>query len=323
MPRKISKAEAKRQAAQNRHRYEPRELPSELRTLLDDYEPNSIPEPLFRQVRPVMLDVMTRSTTTGSEKFRQQRRYVAQLAAWSLEHSLSLDLEDLLTASRIQSYVASRQCQHLVAASRADLRSDLLELAQQVNPAYDGVPRAESIPRPRTKPPYTQVEETNIVRVARNQNTGNRRRQMCAICGLGLGAGLDSTDLKELLAQDITDRRSAGLIVAVGGRRPREVPVRKGYEELVREGLEGLRPGDPVIGKRTDRKNVATRVVSQAVIPSTAPHIEQGRLRATYLAALIQQPIPLLDLLDAAGLKSVQTLVDIAQHLREQQEVVR
>lgn len=320
--KKISKAEARRLAAQYRQRYQPHDLPPDLQCMLDDYEPTSVPPGLFAEVRPVMIDVMRRASTTGKEKFRQQRRYIAQLAAWSAERALSLDLEDLLTVNRVQAYVSSPACAHLTDASRADLRSDLLELAQQVNPDYDGVPRAEPIPRPRVKPPYTDDEVPNIVRVARNQNTRNRRRQMCAIVGLGLGAGLDSTDLKPLHARDIEESPD-GILVHVGGRRPRIVPVRQDYEGLVREGIEGLRPGDLVIGRKADRKDVANRVVAQAVIPSTAPHIEQGRLRATYLAALIQQPIPILDVLEVAGLKSVQTLVDIAKHLREQQEVHR
>lgn len=320
--KKMSKAEVRRLAAEANSRFEPRELPSELQRMLETYAPQSVDAVTYQQIKPVVIDVMQRATTTGKEKFRQQRGYVTQLAAWSLHHGLSLEIEQLLTVGRIQEYV-NRACTDLTDATRADKRSDLLELAQQVNPRYDGIPRAEPIPRPSVKPPYLDSDVGNIIRVARNQNTPGRRRQMCAIVGLGLGAGLGSTDLKPLRCCDVDDRGEDGVFINVTGRRPRIVPVRRQFETLVREGVEGLRPGDLVIGRKADRKDVANRVVAQAVVPSTAPHIEQSRLRATYLAALIRQPLPLLDLLEVAGIKSVQTLVDIAKHLREQQEADR
>lgn len=320
--KKMSKAEMRRLATEANVRYQPRELPSELQRMLETYAPQSVDAVTYQQIKPVVIAVMQRTTTTGKEKFRQQRGYITQLAAWSLHHGLSLEIEQLLTVGRIQEYV-NRACTDLTDATRADKRSDLLELAQQVNPDYDGIPRAEPIARPSVKPPYTDSDVGNIVRVARNQNTAGRRRQMCAIVGLGLGAGLGSTDLKPLRCCDVEDHGEDGIVIHATGRRPRVIPVRRQFEALVREGLEGLRPGDLVIGQKADRKDVANRVVAQAVIPSTAPHIEQSRLRATYLAALIQQPIPLLDLLEVAGIKSVQTLVDTAKHLREQQEAAR
>ncbi|MFA9430010.1 hypothetical protein [Egicoccus sp. AB-alg2] len=317
--KKISKAAARRMAKQVRGHQQGRQLPGELQQLLDDYSPASITPTTFQIVKPTMIEVMRRTTTTGAEKFRQQRQYVAQLTAWSHEHGLPLEPELLLTVGRIGAFITSPRCAHLSDASRADLRSDLLEIAKQVNPAYDGIPRPQPIARPRVKPPYLADEVATIVRVARNQNTAVRRQSMCAVVGLGLGAGLDSTDIKPLRRSHVVDVSVDELDVQVSGRRPRVVPVRARYVGLVREGLTGLRPNDLVIGRTEDRKDVVNRVVAQAVIPSTCPHIEQTRLRATYLAELIQLSVPLLDLLDVAGLKSVQTLVDIARYVREQE----
>ena len=143
---------------------------------------------------------------------------------------------------------------------------------------------------------------------------------MCAIVGLGLGAGLDSTDLKPLRGRDVVDHGDDGIEITVTGRRPRTVRVEDDYCELVREGVTGLRPGSLVIGQKHDRNNVAARVVDQALIRGDAPHIEQTRLRATWLARKISQPVPLLALLKEAGLQSVQTLVDIARFLLEREE---
>ncbi|WP_130648909.1 hypothetical protein [Egicoccus halophilus] len=317
--KKVSKAAVRRLAQEINSRHQGRQLPRELQLLLDGYTPASIAPQTYQSVKPTMNEIMRRTTTTGPEKFRQQRQYVAQLAAWSHEHGLSLEPELLLTVGRIVTFIASPRCAHLSDASRADLRSDLLEIAKQANPAYDGIRRAQPIARPRVKPPYLPAEAATIVRVARNQKTAVRRQSMCAVVGLGLGAGLDSTDIKPLRRCHVVEVDTNQLDVHVSGRRPRIVPVRNRYVDLVRDGLTGLRPNDLVIGRNEDRKDVVNRVVAQAVIPSTCPHVEQTRLRATYLAELIQINLPLLDLLDIAGLKSVQTLVDIARYLREQE----
>jgi hypothetical protein len=318
MAARTSKAQARRLAAEARDRFTPRQLPVQLQSLLDGYEPQSVDAVTYAEVKPTVFEVMGRTSTQGKEKFRQQRNYVTQLAGWSQQRGLSLAIEELLSVSRISAFVTD-SCAQLSDATRADKRSDLLELAQQVNPDYDGLPRTESIPRPRVKPPYTDAEVANIVRVARNQSTPTRRRQLCAVVGLGLGAGLDSTDIKPLRAKDINDHGAEGVTVEVGGRRPRTVTVRSAFEDLVREGVKGLRTNALILGEDAPRKNVTGQVIAQADIPSTAPHIEQSRLRATYLAVLIQQPIPILDVLEVAGLKSVQTLVDIAQYVRDQQ----
>jgi hypothetical protein len=143
---------------------------------------------------------------------------------------------------------------------------------------------------------------------------------MCAIVGLGLGAGLDSTDLRPLCACHVIDHGDDGIEITVTGRRPRTVWVDEEYRGLVREGVAGLRPNALVIGQKRDRSNIAAGVIEHAIIHRDAPHITQARLRATWLARQISQPIPLLSLMEAAGLQSVQTLVDIARFLLAQQE---
>lgn len=321
--KKISRAEARRQAAAHRERLEGQRLPETLEHLLANYQPQRITPKIYAVVRPTLIDIMRRSTTRGEEKFRKQRNNTAKFLAWNVERGQDLDIAALMTPGRIHEFIASAACETLSDVSRAALRSDLKELARQVNPSADGHESTASISRPRIKPPYTAQEAASIVRVARSQSTESRTRQLCACVGLGLGAGLDSTDLRRLSAGDIEAREDGLLVVHVQGRRARVVPIRDSYVELVQIGVRGLRPSAAVIGASHDRRNVAGRVVAQAVVPSTVPPIEQSRLRATWLAHLLQQPIPILDVLEVAGLRSVQTLVDIARYLRDEQEVGR
>ena len=316
---KINRAAARRAATAAQNRFVPRDLPPELQQLLDDYIPKDIESDTWTAIRPTVVDVMRRTDTTGAEKFRKQRGWVTQLAAWSHANGLTLGLDELLTTGRIHGFT-SRSLTSDSDSSRATKRSKLLEVARQANPAFDGPPRGQQISRPRIKPPYSDRHVAEIVWIAKTQPTASRQRQLCAVVGLGLGAGLDSTDLKSLHARAITSHGTDGLQVEVGGARPRTVVIDPEFVELVRAGIAGLRPGELVIGKKSDRRNIAARVIEQAEIGGNAPKIEQGRLRATWLAHKISQPLPLLTILDAAGLRSVQTLVDIARFLLEQED---
>lgn len=317
--KKLSNTAARRAAAEARDRFQPRELPGELQELLDSYTPAKIPPARWAAIRPAVNDAMARTRTTGVDKFRKQRNWVTQLFDWAHQHELPLEVTSLFTVGPIQRFTSTGRPGDSD-SSRATKRSELLEIARQINPRFDGPLKGEEIGRARVKPPYGPRGTATIVRIARTQPTGTRRRQMCAVVGLGLGAGLDSTDLRPLCACHVVDHGVDGIEITVTGRRPRTVWVDEEYRELVREGVAGLRPNALVIGQKRDRNNVAAGVIESAVVHGDAPRIEQARLRATWLARQISQPIPLLSLMEAAGLQSVQTLVDIARFLLAQEE---
>jgi hypothetical protein len=140
---------------------------------------------------------------------------------------------------------------------------------------------------------------------------------MCACVGLGLGAVLDATDLRQLRARHVADLAADGIRIEVPGAKPRTVWVRQDYETLVRIGLEGLAADRLVIGEKVDRRNAACSVFTRAVIVGNAPDIEQSRLRTTWLAALLTARVPLPVIMDAAGLKGARTLTDLLPYLDE------
>ena len=130
--------------------------------------------------------------------------------------------------------------------------------------------------------------------------------------GLGLGAGLDAQDFNDLRTQHIEDRGDDGIIVKVPGPHGRSVPVRRRYEDLVRRGLDGVQPGHLIVGSRTNRRRATNIVYQQAVALGAAPEMLQSRMRTTWLADLMVNPVPLAAILNAAGLKSARTLTEIA-----------
>jgi hypothetical protein len=98
------------------------------------------------------------------------------------------------------------------------------------------------------------------------------------------------------------------------GPRPRVVPVRRVAEKLVRDAIAGRAPDELVIGRDIGRRNTAARIIDAAALYKV-PHIEPSRMRTTWLADLMTDPIPLAVILQAAGLKSARTLVDVLPHL--------
>jgi hypothetical protein len=195
--------------------------------------------------------------------------------------------------------------------SAADRRSRLRGIAGALNPSSALPTRGYTIARKPIKPGYTKDEVAAIVAVAQVQPTREQTRSMCAVVGLGLGAGCDSTDLKAVYCRDIQDTGN-GLTVTIRSRGgERTVPVMRAYEPLVRRALLDRDPDQLLIGEKAERKNIAARIIAKAHIYGDVPKIEASRLRSTWLTELLTRPIPLPVLLHVAGLTSARTLLDL------------
>lgn len=153
------------------------------------------------------------------------------------------------------------------------------------------------------------------MRMATTQPRRIVQRQLQAAVGLGLGAGLDSEDLRDLIAAHVVDHGEQGIWIDVPGPRPRKVVVRACMEQLVRAGLEGVAVDELVLGKERHRRNVANKIYEHAVVLGHTPRPVQARLRATWLAAVLTAAVPLPAVMQAAGLKSARSLTDLLAYL--------
>jgi integrase len=87
------------------------------------------------------------------------------------------------------------------------------------------------LPRERAKVPYTQGEIDAYLALAAAQPTASRRMRASGLLALGAGAGLVGADLRAVRGTDVT-ARSGRLVVVVGGKKPRVVPVVARYHDL-------------------------------------------------------------------------------------------
>lgn len=315
---KTSAAQAKRRRQQilESRTTTPVRLPAEFVHYVEEqYLPRPAIAKHWDRVRPLVLDSLRGTNVTGAKSLKQHVSHLAHFWAWALENDHPADCRTTLTRAVVDEYarlgMASSQ-----EKSRSDRRSRLRSLADHHNPAqapFKGV----TIRRAAIRPPYTSDEMATIRRVARVQPTYLIRRQMCLCVGLGAGAGIDSPELKLLRFDHVEDRGDDGITITVPGERARVVTVMREYEELLREGLGGLSGAKPLVGRLQTRHNVASDIYARATLLGDVPHLEQARLRSTWLATLMQRPVPLAVLLDAAGLRTARTLVELVPYLHD------
>lgn len=150
--------------------------------------------------------------------------------------------------------------------------------------------------------PYTRNEVDEIYRWASTQSDKDRPSAF-ALAALGLGAGLATRDLAAVRARDV---RYGGAYVRVSER---DVPVLDEWVEELR--LLAFRAPDK--DARLFRpgvawsKNVVTVFVGRSLGSGMRPSTQ--RMRATWLVHHLSTGTPMQDLLNAAGLQSMDALV--------------
>lgn len=306
--RRPSKAEIRRRiAAQQAPEPPAPPLPDHIATYVSNYRPDGLDSETWNTIRPFVLDTLARYEPDRLTSARMRLGTLAAYAGWAHERGYPLERDVLLDCDLIEAFVDSAGVSRTTAAN---YRSRLNGIVGRVNPAGKGPAVSVKVAHRAVKAPYGPDEVAAIVRIARTQPSETTGRQLRACVGLGLGAGLDSVDLKPLRGRNLHDGEE-GIRVEVPGRRGRTVWVLAEFEDLVRSAIDGLRPSSLVVGTKASRRNVAAKIFEQAHILGDAPHFEQSRMRTTWLARLLVARVPLPVIMQAAGLTSARTLTDL------------
>lgn len=290
-----------------------RELPEQVASVIETYNPVGIPDSTMEKVRPFLVEVITASELRGPESVRKHCNHLTKIACFAIERGEPLSIPTVMTTRFIDEYLRiamAEESDH----NRAERRRRLLALARATNPGPDAPAKLNAIGHSAIKPCYTPAEIAVIRRVASVQPTQTRSRDLSIVVALGAGAGLDSVDMRDLTTTDVEDLDLDGIRVHVHGPRPRVVVLRAPYEEMLRAAVGALKAGDLLLGKKQDRRNTAARATERAALYKV-PHIEPARLRATWLADLMTDQIPLALILRAAGLKSARTISELQAHI--------
>lgn len=313
--RKVSKAEMRRLAAAFAEPLdtEPEPLSNELEAILASWRPGNQDNDKWEAARELSLAIMRRSHIRGKESLRKHLRLVAGLVMWAQRSGYPERIEDILTGEAIDEYLGSLtnlRTNKSLSTARADLR----RVASHINSENGGPVPAVPLPQTDARPPYTDEDVYWILRRVGNVSNPRIRRSIQTAVALGLGAGLMTQDLAHLTRSDVEDLNDEGILVSVRGPKPRKVWLRRRYEPLLRAGIKNLTRNEAILGRNSHKDTVGD--LYETIQPvGDGPRVLQGRLRNTWIATLMMEPIPIQTILQAAGLEGARTLADLARHL--------
>jgi integrase len=231
----------------------------------------------------------------------------SRLAAFGESVGLELEGEVLLAPAVIERFIVAGE-RTFSAPTRRTLRTNLRHLARRL--AAHPQPEPTPLPRQRSKPPYSEAEIAGYLALAAAQPTRARRMRATALICLGAGAGLIGQELRHITGQDVI-RRSGGLVVVVGGRRARAVPVLAHFHSPLQEAVSAAGQRFLLGGSDPARRNLTDALCRCLSADACLPRLQAGRLRATWLAQCAAQ-IGLGAFMAAAGVSCSQRLGDIA-----------
>lgn len=225
----------------------PTPLPEEFERRLERYTPRLIDAETWSGIRPLVLSTMRQANVSGpGNTFDKKLRLVSYYFAWAVHHGYTCDLPSLLNAQAIEDYIR-RGCKHISSGSRASYRSDLRSVCRSAGSELDRSHNFNRIAARNVRPPYTLDEQQQLLTTINYQPRFENRGRLQVALALGLGAGLDSADLREVRAGDILDHGNDGIEVSVRGTVPRTVWLLHDYEGLLRIGLNGMGPRTYVV----------------------------------------------------------------------------
>jgi integrase len=234
----------------------------------------------------------------------------SRAAAFAVTVGLELRPEVVFCPPVIERFIVAN-ARELSAPTARTLRTNCRALGRALA-AYPE-PAPVRLPRERAKTPYSRAQISAYLALADAQPTTSRRLRAGAIICLGAGAGLVGADLGGVRGADVV-ARSGGVVVEVGGRHPRAVPVLERFGARLVASAAFAGPGYLIGGTERSRRNVSSALVASLSGGADLPRLELARLRSTWLTELATR-VGLGAFMAATGVETSQRLGDIVAGL--------
>jgi hypothetical protein len=313
--RGISRSEIKRRMVMERQRLDALgeaapALPEALETILGDFVPRRVDLDRWDAgMGDFVLDVMRRGHIRGMKSFRQVLSEVTMFVDWAVGAGHDMTLEALLRHDLTEQWITTQNVGE-ADSTWTNRRSRLRNLASRIAPSEAAPGRAAVIGRAAVKAPYTLREVAAIIRLAGNQPSHIKRRQLSLLVAVGLGVGASPHDLRTLCPRNC--HLGADGVWSVDLSQPeRRVCLVPEYADLLVVGMTGVKKDQLFIGNDPGRKSPVSWVIDGSAISDEHPDVSQARLRSTWLLRKICEPFPLAAVLGDAGLTSGRTLTDL------------
>jgi len=255
-------------------------------------------------VRAAVTDAQPATVYSAQDLLSVTARHV--LWCWQTA-GLALDRKAVFNRLVIEEFIA-HGCPTLSPASKGNRRSQLLRMSEALL-GQEGCP-GRLAPLPPSDPvrPYSSSELVALGSWAAGQSTATARRDAGTLLALGAGAGLAVEDVAGLTAGMVTVD-DLGVLLAVPGRRPRLVPVLASWETPIIEATAVIPADRPLFRERRttpNKKNFASNFVDCSAGVGIKPSVQ--RLRATWIVGHLTASTPVVALMAAAGVESLEAL---------------
>jgi len=282
-----------------------------LHQVITDYRPSHVPNKTWESIAEVARTAVSYSATT-EQTARRHLSHISPYAAWAYREGVPLNLAQLMDASTIERYIELGMPK-AKESTRATRRSILRRIARHAHPLFSVAPGPMPITYRRVRAPYAGHEVSAYFRLAEAQPTQGRRDSLMAVLSLGLGCGLDCSDLGWVRGVDV-QTTDDGVEVTVGGRRSRVVVCLSRYEDRLADMAPAAGQNLLIGGSVLGRHNVTSVTLGRLLQDRSVPPLVVSRLRSTWLTAHLAANTPLAVIMRAAGLKTVRPLEDLLAH---------
>jgi integrase len=234
---------------------------------------------------------------------RRRLIYITRFVLWCWQScGMPLDRDDIFTASLVDEFAAVQSKTQAV-GSVARQRTLLLAVVEELN--ADAPPSAATATDNALRmAPYNRAELAMLRSWAAGQSTTRRRHNAAVILALGVGAGLRPEELRTI-RRDAVETDDSGLTVHLANR---SVPMLREWEQPLQGALQSNRIDGYLFHSQANRQD--PKLVTDFIRSTSTPEIKPvpQRLRATWLVTQLRARVPLVALLDAAGLNSLESL---------------
>lgn len=277
-----------------------------VRLAIARFSPRDVPPVVWAEIQPLAQEWVARSLPTTADKVSAAMGIVAQLLLWVRGCGEPFEAEAVLHPETIDRFLVEG-CTHLAQGTRQTYRSHLRHIGRAVLGGDLFPPATLKMPAPKPAFPYREDEIAAQLSWTRGLPTEAMRRNAGVLLALGLGAGLDATEMANLRGSEMT-RDALGVLVQVTGDDPRSVPVLRTWEDKV--GAFAQEAGDRYVFRpeRTQvlRHQTSNFIARCAKVNGEPPAFSLQRLRTTWIVGQLAAGTPPNALARLAGTQSVQ-----------------
>lgn len=264
-------------------------------------------------VRSAVADCMDRTPYRAAVLLHAVKAYVH----WCWQTAcVQLDRDLVFSRFQVEEFIVTTDASW-TPVTKANIRSQLLRVCEVLGGPEAGV-RLSPLPKSEPLAPYSRAEIIRFRAWAASQTTAAKREDLAALFGLGFGAGMSAGEVAEASPEDVTvDDHGVLVRVSGGPRSERFVPVLAEWESHVIDAVEQSAGRRYLFkpGRSMSTKNTVTDLFRRC--SPVAPRLQSQRIRGTWIVGHLAARTPIVPLIEAAGVESLEALTRYLRFLPE------